>query len=48
VIFCTIEGGGQTWPGGEIEVIDCDPGETINDIDATDYIWEFFSKYEVE
>jgi len=48
VIFCTIEGGGQTWPGGEIEVIDCDPGETINDIDATDYIWEFFSKHKLE
>jgi polyhydroxybutyrate depolymerase len=40
--LCTIQSGGHTWPGG-----DCPSwlGRTTMDINATDYIWAFFSAH---
>ena len=45
VVFYTIEGGGHTWPGGMPLVI---TGKTSNDIDATEELWRFFQKYQLE
>ena len=45
VLFFTIEGGGHTWPGGPpIPFI----GETSTEIDASETMWEFFERYELE
>jgi polyhydroxybutyrate depolymerase len=42
VTLCTIAGGGHTWPGGmPIPGL----GKTSQDIDATDAMWDFFSKH---
>lgn len=38
-----IIGGGHTWPGAEFII-----GVTNQDIDATELIWEFFSRYSIE
>jgi polyhydroxybutyrate depolymerase len=43
VILCTIDGGGHTWPGGAVDLAPM--GKTSRDIDATDAIWQFFSKH---
>jgi polyhydroxybutyrate depolymerase len=45
VVFYTIDGGGHTWPGGMPLVI---TGKTSNDIDATEELWRFFQKYQLE
>jgi polyhydroxybutyrate depolymerase len=37
--FCTVAGGGHTWPGG-IPIARL--GHTTTDLDATDAMWEFF------
>ncbi|MBN2149668.1 MAG: hypothetical protein JW726_19930 [Anaerolineales bacterium] len=44
VIFYTIQGGGHTWPGGE-PLPRWITGETTQDIDATEVMWEFFRQY---
>lgn len=44
VIFCRIEGGGHTWPGGNPPV----PfvfGRVTRELWANDVIWEFFSRH---
>jgi polyhydroxybutyrate depolymerase len=37
--FCTVDGGGHTWPGG---IAIPGLGHTTTDLDATDAMWEFF------
>ncbi len=44
VTLCTVEGGGHTWPGGSV----LDPvvfGPTNADINASQYIWDFFAAH---
>ena len=43
-LFYTIQGGGHSWSGGEPlpEII---VGETSQDIDATNVMWEFFEQH---
>jgi polyhydroxybutyrate depolymerase len=46
VVFCRIEGGGHTWPGGQEYVLPgFDVGKTTQDINANEAMWEFFKKY---
>jgi polyhydroxybutyrate depolymerase len=45
VILYTIDGGGHTWPGGMPLVI---TGKTSSDINATDMLWQFFQRYQLE
>jgi len=44
VVFYTVESGGHTWPGGE-ELPNWIAGYTTQDINATELMWEFFSKF---
>lgn len=44
VILYRVEGGGHTWPSGARRVALF--GKTARDIDATEVIWEFFSRHE--
>src|SRR5262249_6684781 len=42
LIFCTIDGGGHTWPGGyPVPSL----GKTSTDINATSVMWDFFSRH---
>ena len=47
VVFYTIQGGGHSWPGGEVlpKVI---VGHTTSDINATRTMWAFFSKHPLQ
>lgn len=42
VEFFHIEGGGHTWPDGLLDI-----GVTNRDINASDEVWKFFSKYDL-
>jgi polyhydroxybutyrate depolymerase len=44
VIFYEIHGGGHTWPGGNFQP-EALLGKSTRDINASDIIWEFFSKF---
>ena len=44
VVFYEIHGGGHTWPGGSLQP-EALLGKTSRDINASEIIWEFFSKY---
>ncbi|MDX1991918.1 MAG: PHB depolymerase family esterase [bacterium] len=46
VIAYTVEGGGHTWPGSELELEFL--GLTTQDIDASAAMWEFFMQYQLE
>jgi polyhydroxybutyrate depolymerase len=39
VEVCIIDGGGHTWPGGQVPAA---AGKTSRDISASDRMWEFF------
>jgi polyhydroxybutyrate depolymerase len=41
-----VEGGGHTWPGGPQQTAQRIVGRTSRDIDATDVIWNFFSRHQ--
>lgn len=43
VVLVKINGGGHTWPGGDINI----PllGRTTHDVDANELIWEFFQRH---
>jgi polyhydroxybutyrate depolymerase len=43
VVFYTIAGGGHSWPGGE-PLPEFIVGETTQDIDATQLMWDFFQQ----
>jgi polyhydroxybutyrate depolymerase len=45
VVLLTIQGGGHTWPGASIALPDNRSGKTCRDINASDMIWDFFSRH---
>jgi len=51
VEFCSVEGGGHTWPGSAIDICENDPGtcswagSTTQDIDASREIAKFFRRW---
>ena len=46
VTFCSIEGGGHTWPGGTPYTIPgLDIGKVTQDIDANQAMWDFFQRH---
>jgi len=44
IVFCTVEGGGHTWPGGA-GFFSIGLGKTTKDLRANDAMWEFFQKH---
>jgi polyhydroxybutyrate depolymerase len=49
VTFCTIAGGGHTWPGGKpYKIPGLEIGKVSYDISANEAIWEFFKKHPIE
>jgi polyhydroxybutyrate depolymerase len=42
VVLCTVTGGGHTWPGGYQYMRERIIGRTSRDLEASQYIWEFF------
>lgn len=44
VVFYAIQGGGHTWPGGE-PLPEWITGPTTPDLDASQVMWEFFSRF---
>jgi polyhydroxybutyrate depolymerase len=48
VTFYRIDGGGHTWPGGSELLPRRAVGETNRDVDASEVIWNFFKKYQLE
>lgn len=45
VIAYTVEGGGHTWPGGKAYLPESVIGKTSGNMDASEVLWEFFSKH---
>lgn len=46
VTLCRVEGGGHTWPGSEpSRLLQAAVGHTNQDVNATEMIWEFFSRH---
>ena len=45
VSLYTIEGGGNTWPGGTAILPEKEVGKTSMDLDADEIIWKFFSTH---
>lgn len=45
VIGYTIQGGGHTWPGGKPYLPEKIIGKTCHDFNASEVIWEFFSRH---
>jgi polyhydroxybutyrate depolymerase len=41
-----VDGGGHTWPGSPIEI--GAPGDTTQDVSATELIWEFFARHTLD
>jgi poly(3-hydroxybutyrate) depolymerase len=44
VVFCSVEGGGHTWPGGA-DLFSVGLGKTTKDLSANDAMWDFFQKH---
>lgn len=44
VVFCTVDGGGHTWPGG-FDLSGFGFGKTTKDLNANDALWAFFEKH---
>ncbi|MFH1151146.1 MAG: PHB depolymerase family esterase [Actinomycetota bacterium] len=42
VVLCEVTGGGHTWPGGYQYMRERIIGRTSRDLEASEYIWEFF------
>ncbi|MBU1671663.1 MAG: prolyl oligopeptidase family serine peptidase [Actinobacteria bacterium] len=42
VVLCEVTGGGHTWPGGYQYMRESIIGRTSRDLEASEYIWEFF------
>jgi polyhydroxybutyrate depolymerase len=42
IALYTIDGGGNTWPGGEQYMPEKEVGKTSNDLNANEVIWSFF------
>ncbi len=45
VLLVTIQGGGHTWPGAAVSLPELNPGKTSHDLDASQFIWDFFSRH---
>jgi polyhydroxybutyrate depolymerase len=45
VVVYTVEGGGHTWPGGKPYLPESIIGKTSGNMDASEALWEFFSKH---
>jgi polyhydroxybutyrate depolymerase len=45
VISYTVEGGGHTWPGGKPYLPESIIGKTSGNMDASEVLWEFFSRH---
>jgi polyhydroxybutyrate depolymerase len=45
VVVYTVEGGGHTWPGGKAYLPESIIGKTSGNLDASEVLWEFFSKH---
>jgi polyhydroxybutyrate depolymerase len=45
VVVYTVEGGGHTWPGGKAYLPESVIGKTSGNMDASEVLWEFFSKH---
>jgi polyhydroxybutyrate depolymerase len=48
VAYYVVEGGGHTWPGGWQYLDEAEIGRTSRDLDASELIWEFFSRHELK
>jgi len=46
VALYSIDGGGNTWPGGEQYLVEKVIGKTSNDLNANDVIWSFFTHHQ--
>ncbi len=44
VVFCTIDDGGHTWPGG-MDMSALGFGKTTQDLIANDAMWDLFQKH---
>lgn len=44
VVFCTVDDGGHTWPGG-LDLSGFGFGKTTQDINANDAMWDFFGQH---
>lgn len=44
VAFCTVKGGGHTWPGGA-DFLSIGLGKTTKDLSANDAMWDFFQAH---
>lgn len=48
VVFCSITGGGHTWPGGKAYQLPLvDVGKTSDSLDVNELMWEFFKRYQL-
>jgi len=45
IIVYTVEGGGHTWPGGKAYLPEIIIGKTSRNMNASEALWEFFSKH---
>ena len=45
VVVYTVEGGGHTWPGGKAYLPESIIGKISGNMDASEVLWEFFSKH---
>ena len=45
VALYSIDGGGNTWPGGEQYLVEKVIGKTSNDVNANEVIWSFFVRH---
>ena len=43
----SIEGAGNTWPGGDSSVLREKAGKTSDDVDASEVIWQFFAAHKL-
>jgi polyhydroxybutyrate depolymerase len=48
VAYYVVKGGGHTWPGGLQYMDESEIGKTSRDLDASELIWEFFSRHTAE
>ena len=47
VLLVSIQGGGHTWPGAEASLPGIHEGKTSRDLNASQFIWDFFSRHKL-
>jgi polyhydroxybutyrate depolymerase len=45
LVLVSIQGGGHTWPGAAATMPDLNEGKTSRDLNASQFIWDFFSRH---